>query len=96
MDNQFVHLTNVAIQKHGDSYNSSHGNKWPLANLKLYLQVAASLLYNISACTYYLCISFQYSSSSTQPEHLFCLQLATPCFQPLQSLKHPMGVYVHV
>lgn len=34
-----VHLTNVAIQKHGETYNEKHGNKWPLANLKLYLQV---------------------------------------------------------
>ena len=39
MDNQFVHLTNVAIQKHGEQYNSSHGNKWPLTNLRLYLEV---------------------------------------------------------
>eukprot|EP00891_Asterochloris_glomerata_P009798 jgi/Astpho2/9798/fgenesh1_pm.00149_%23_31_t len=40
MDNQFVHLTNVAIQKHGEQYNSSHGNKWPLTNLRLYLEAA--------------------------------------------------------
>ena len=39
MDNQFVHLTNVAIQKHGDEYNSKHGNKWPLTDLRLYLEV---------------------------------------------------------
>ena len=39
MDNQFVHLTNVAIQKHGDEYNSRHGNKWPLTDLRLYLEV---------------------------------------------------------
>ncbi|KAK9814201.1 hypothetical protein WJX72_002184 [[Myrmecia] bisecta] len=38
MDNQFVHLTNVAIQKHGDEYNARHGNKWPLSNLRLYLE----------------------------------------------------------
>ncbi|KAL0039776.1 hypothetical protein WJX77_007669 [Trebouxia sp. C0004] len=38
MDNQFVHLTNVAIQKHGDEYNFRHGNKWPLTDLRLYLE----------------------------------------------------------
>ena len=43
MDNQFVHLTNVAIQKHGDEYNSKHGNKWPLTDLRLYLEVTYSL-----------------------------------------------------
>ena len=42
MDNQFVHLTNVAIQKHGDEYNSRHGNKWPLTDLRLYLEVQLS------------------------------------------------------
>ena len=40
MDNQYVHLTNVAIQKHGEEYNSKHGNKWPLTDLRLYLEVA--------------------------------------------------------
>lgn len=38
MDNQFVHLTNVAIQKRGLKYNCRHGNKWPLQDLKLYLE----------------------------------------------------------
>ena len=28
LDNMFVHLTNVSIQKHGDSYNDVHGGKW--------------------------------------------------------------------
>jgi tubulin polyglutamylase TTLL1 len=37
LDNMFVHLTNVSIQKHGDEYNENHGGKWPLSNLKLYL-----------------------------------------------------------
>jgi len=36
--NSEMHLTNVAIQKHGDTYNESHGNKWSVASLKLYLQ----------------------------------------------------------
>ncbi|XP_072915419.1 polyglutamylase complex subunit TTLL1-like isoform X2 [Hemitrygon akajei] len=38
LDNIFVHLTNVAIQKHGDDYNPIHGGKWTVANLKLYLE----------------------------------------------------------
>lgn len=28
IDNPFIHLTNVAIQKHNDDYNSKHGGKW--------------------------------------------------------------------
>ena len=27
VDNQYVHLTNVAIQKHGDDYNEKHGTQ---------------------------------------------------------------------
>ncbi|XP_007896737.1 probable tubulin polyglutamylase TTLL1 [Callorhinchus milii] len=38
LDNIFVHLTNVAIQKHGDDYNPIHGEKWTVANLRLYLE----------------------------------------------------------
>ena len=37
MDNPFVHLTNVAIQKRNDDYNESHGNKWPIHLLRLYI-----------------------------------------------------------
>mmetsp|Transcript_41192 Transcript_41192/g.131825 ORF Transcript_41192/g.131825 Transcript_41192/m.131825 type:complete len:290 (+) Transcript_41192:167-1036(+) len=38
LDNEFVHLTNVAIQKHGEDYNDSHGNKWPLQALRLWIE----------------------------------------------------------
>jgi len=38
LDNMFVHLTNVSIQKHGDEYNSVHGGKWTIKNLRLYLE----------------------------------------------------------
>lgn len=38
LENTFVHLTNVAIQKHGDGYNDKHGGKWPLASLRLFLE----------------------------------------------------------
>ncbi|KAG7165049.1 tubulin polyglutamylase TTLL1-like, partial [Homarus americanus] len=38
LDNMFVHLTNVSIQKHGEEYNSVHGGKWPVRTLRLYLE----------------------------------------------------------
>lgn len=38
IDNQFVHLTNVAIQKKSEDYNRSHGGKWDLSNLRLFIQ----------------------------------------------------------
>jgi tubulin polyglutamylase TTLL1 len=38
MDNPFIHLTNVAIQKHNDEYNSKHGGKWHVQNLRLYVE----------------------------------------------------------
>eukprot|EP00112_Aurelia_sp_Birch-Aquarium-sp1_P004304 Seg1486.1 transcript_id=Seg1486.1/GoldUCD/mRNA.D3Y31 product="putative tubulin polyglutamylase TTLL1" protein_id=Seg1486.1/GoldUCD/D3Y31 len=38
LDNMFVHLTNVSIQKHGEEYNSSHGGKWTVHNLRVYLE----------------------------------------------------------
>lgn len=38
MDNPFIHLTNVAIQKHNEDYNKSHGGKWHVRNLRLYLE----------------------------------------------------------
>lgn len=37
LDNLFVHLTNVSIQKNADDYNAQHGGKWTLESLKLYL-----------------------------------------------------------
>lgn len=39
MDNPFIHLTNVAIQKHNDDYNSKHGGKWHMQNLRLYIGI---------------------------------------------------------
>lgn len=38
MDNMFVHLTNVAIQKQGEDYNDVHGGKWSMENLRNYLE----------------------------------------------------------
>jgi tubulin polyglutamylase TTLL1 len=38
MDNELVHLTNVAIQKHSEGYSHSHGGKWSLRNLRLFVE----------------------------------------------------------
>ncbi|KAG5442882.1 putative tubulin polyglutamylase ttll1 [Clonorchis sinensis] len=38
LDNMFVHLTNVSIQKHGAQYNSLHGGKWTIENFRLWLE----------------------------------------------------------
>lgn len=35
LDNVFVHLTNVAIQKHGEDYNAGNGGKWHVRDLRL-------------------------------------------------------------
>lgn len=43
IDNPFIHLTNVAIQKHNGDYNNKHGGKWDLNNLRLYLEQTAGL-----------------------------------------------------
>ncbi|KAJ3215451.1 putative tubulin polyglutamylase ttll1 [Dinochytrium kinnereticum] len=37
LDNSFMHLTNVSIQKYGEDYNENNGGKWTLKNLLLYL-----------------------------------------------------------
>ena len=37
MDNMFVHLTNVAIQKYSDKYSGQHGGKWSIKCLKFYI-----------------------------------------------------------
>jgi tubulin polyglutamylase TTLL1 len=38
LDNKYMHLTNVAVQKHGVEYNNLHGNKWALQKLRLWLE----------------------------------------------------------
>jgi tubulin polyglutamylase TTLL1 len=37
LDNSFIHLTNVSIQKYGEDYNEKNGGKWSLKNLITYL-----------------------------------------------------------
>jgi tubulin polyglutamylase TTLL1 len=37
LDNMFVHLTNVSIQKEGDDYNAIHGGKWTVQNLRVFI-----------------------------------------------------------
>jgi tubulin polyglutamylase TTLL1 len=39
IDNIFIHLTNVAIQKKYEKYESSHGGKWSIENLQLFLEM---------------------------------------------------------
>jgi hypothetical protein len=39
MENMYVHLTNVSLQKRSDSYNDVHGGKWTLANLMMLVEV---------------------------------------------------------
>lgn len=38
LDNMYIHLTNVSVQKHGGDYNCYHGGKLGLHNLRLYLE----------------------------------------------------------
>ncbi|KAJ8730078.1 hypothetical protein PYW07_017116 [Mythimna separata] len=38
LDNMYVHLTNVSVQKHGGDYNSLHGGKMSTQNFRLYLE----------------------------------------------------------
>ncbi|XP_045485246.1 polyglutamylase complex subunit TTLL1-like [Pieris rapae] len=38
LDNIFVHLTNVSVQKYGEEYNEHHGGKLSIQNLELYLE----------------------------------------------------------
>jgi hypothetical protein len=35
--NTFIHLTNVAIQKHAPSFDKDKGMKWPIRSLRLFL-----------------------------------------------------------
>ncbi len=37
INNNYIHLTNVAVQKTSDKYNEVTGGKWDLRSLKLYL-----------------------------------------------------------
>lgn len=39
IDNIYIHLTNVAVQKKYYKYNEFHGGKWPLKNLKTYVEM---------------------------------------------------------
>ena len=39
IENMYVHLTNVAIQKQSDKYTNVHGGKWSIDNLRFYLEM---------------------------------------------------------
>ena len=43
IDNAYMHLTNVAIQKHNEDYNDKHGGKWHVRNLRLYIESSFGL-----------------------------------------------------
>ena len=38
LDNMFIHLTNVAVQKNSEDYNEKHGSKWSIQNLRFFLE----------------------------------------------------------
>ena len=38
LSNSLVHLTNVAIQKHGEDYDAASGGKWEIGSLRSYLR----------------------------------------------------------
>lgn len=89
MDNQFVHLTNVAIQKHGDEYNSKHGNKWPLTDLRLYLEVTNSTSMHEVVCQHAVHIRSACLNAGLNMSD--CAHaLAPPCQDGMYSL---MGVW---
>lgn len=37
ISNTYIHLTNVAIQKHAPGFDRAKGMKWPIRSLRLYL-----------------------------------------------------------
>jgi tubulin polyglutamylase TTLL1 len=39
MDNMFVHLTNVAIQKYSEKYSDKHGGKWSVKCIRFYMEM---------------------------------------------------------
>jgi hypothetical protein len=49
IDNPFIHLTNVAIQKHNEEYNSKHGGKWHVRVGLIYFETV-SLCSNLACC----------------------------------------------
>ncbi|KAL3314883.1 putative tubulin polyglutamylase ttll1 [Cichlidogyrus casuarinus] len=38
LDNMYVHLTNVSVQKSASLYNNIHGGKWSLKNFRIWLE----------------------------------------------------------
>ncbi len=75
LDNDFVHLTNVAIQKHGDDYNERHGNKWTLDNIRMYLEVCVC----VCVCVIRVCVcGFLFFSCVCTCTHA-CLYLTPLC-----------------
>jgi len=65
IDNMYIHLTNVAIQKHGEDYNDKHGNKWSFKHLMFWLEATQGheatklLLHRILSIFVYQCKAVQ-------------------------------------
>ena len=38
MENMYIHLTNVSLQKNAENYNQSNGGKWTLENVYFYIE----------------------------------------------------------
>ena len=78
ISNPYVHLTNVSIQRRGEEYNESHGNKWPLACLLAWLQVVPVTL---RFCSSLACISVvlsQYFRSTSKSYGAYFTEVSLP------------------
>jgi hypothetical protein len=52
-----MHLTNVAVQKHNEDYNSKHGGKWNIYNLRLYVEATRGRVFYIDRSI--ICFDFK-------------------------------------
>jgi tubulin polyglutamylase TTLL1 len=46
MDNMYIHLTNVAIQKYSEKYSEKHGGKWSVKNIRYFIE----MVYGTEVC----------------------------------------------
>ncbi len=65
IENMYIHLTNVAVQKNAGDYNSKHGNKWSFNHMMFYLEAthgheaATKLFHNVMSIFVFSCKSVQ-------------------------------------
>eukprot|EP00755_Sulcionema_specki_P008474 Sspe_Gene.41051::Locus_19845_Transcript_1_1_Confidence_1.000_Length_2310::g.41051::m.41051/K16599/TTLL1; tubulin polyglutamylase TTLL1 len=76
LDNLFIHLTNVAVQRQGEEYNEKHGGKWNVNNLQLYLE---STLGKEKCDKLFASIRFVIIQSLKSCQHV--ISNARPCFE---------------